>query len=562
MTRGHSDLAVAALAAAAALGLTAAVLARRRSNRAPAARRRIYVARHAQKQRNQPESDNLSLELSPEGREALGVLKEYLVANGITFATTYVSPFVRCRQTAEMLASGSIVEPGLSEVLHDDYGLRDGSGRAGTVQELRERLQQLSASDTTPLVALAELERDRDTQFMASMRRTATLVQRLLRKHRRASSYPLLLVGHGGSSFGVVQALQSGGQVGAAPPVPVPAPVHPGRPPRPPPPAPPLVPLLLRRRRHLRLTVTALLAAQVAPFDKRRMQEMASLVVLEEEQNSGHQPQGPPRWRVVGALQPERGVDGTWEVRWRAAPPARAAGAGEDDHLGGHAAHAEPPRGAAAPLAAAPPAAPVAVAAADTLTALAIPVGAAAAASAAAPPASIWARATVSPAAPRAAGPPGAAAPPSPSTPTKLPKPPSRLPGPPSRSPASSVASTSAASSPKVGRAAERRPSSLPRPPSSSYPSSVSSSAASSPKSMRGTPAHLRTATLLPRPVPVSSTTPPRLPPSATAARSAERDKPSAAATAAAARQAAATPPGAAAAAVVARHSQPKASGK
>ena len=102
MTRGHSDLAVAALAAAAALGLTAAVLARRRSNRAPAARRRIYVARHAQKQRNQPESDNLLLALSPEGREALGVLKEYLVANGITFATTYASPFVRCRQTAEM----------------------------------------------------------------------------------------------------------------------------------------------------------------------------------------------------------------------------------------------------------------------------------------------------------------------------------------------------------------------------------------------------------------------------------------------------------------------------
>ena len=91
-------------------------------------RRRLYVMRHGIKQENLLSRDNYSTELRPEGIKALAVLRTYLDEHGVRFASTLSSPFLRCRQTAEVLVPHHQIEPGLAETLNDRCGLRDGSG--------------------------------------------------------------------------------------------------------------------------------------------------------------------------------------------------------------------------------------------------------------------------------------------------------------------------------------------------------------------------------------------------------------------------------------------------
>lgn len=264
----------------------------------PTPLRCIYVARHGLKVPNEIGKDNLSLPLTAEGEEALQELVAYLEAHDIRFGRVLCSPWLRCRQTVAAMAPllgrmGTEVqlEPGLAEVLGDNHGLRQGStqqetGPSGTALEvlqsrLREVLAEHAAASAScskgsgadggssggepPLIAIDELQRDEDEQFMSCMHRSLALVERLTPEHFKKG--PILLMTHGGTTFGIMQAL---------------------------------------------------LAGKAEPFDKARLPDMGSITCLREESAGGP-------WRVVGSATPARGQSGRWEVRW-----SRGSAAGGD----------------------------------------------------------------------------------------------------------------------------------------------------------------------------------------------------------------------------------------
>ena len=106
---------------------------------------------------------------------------------------------------ATTLASSVAIEPGLSESLGGKSGLRDGSNN-GTIEKLVSRVQSaVDADAASPLVGASELQAEETAVNPQCMLRCHKLVQRLLRTHKAAEDYPMLLVGHGASGWGVVQ---------------------------------------------------------------------------------------------------------------------------------------------------------------------------------------------------------------------------------------------------------------------------------------------------------------------------------------------------------------------
>ena len=204
-----------AIALAFAAG-AAAVLLRQRSQLSNSGqtrrRRRLYVVRHGQKESNKEDSDNFELSLLPEASESLGALHKYLDAAGIHFDAMLSSPFRRCRQTASILAPSCTltVEPGLSECLNEKTGLRDGSAAPPTLSKIVRRIEKLMEIQNTPapLIAAKELERDVDDTFLQCMQRSCRFVERLSTAHVQHSD--LLLVGHGASSIGLINACLRG----------------------------------------------------------------------------------------------------------------------------------------------------------------------------------------------------------------------------------------------------------------------------------------------------------------------------------------------------------------
>eukprot|EP00928_Gymnodinium_smaydae_P044383 TRINITY_DN29610_c0_g1_i1.p1 TRINITY_DN29610_c0_g1~~TRINITY_DN29610_c0_g1_i1.p1 ORF type:complete len:312 (+),score=60.27 TRINITY_DN29610_c0_g1_i1:108-938(+) len=202
-------LPLAAATAATLVGVS--VLRRRKMNQR---RRRVYIMRHGVKQENVLTRDNFTTELVGEGLAALAALRLYLDAHGVAFRTVLSSPFLRCRQTAAALAPRHLVEPGLSEVLSEKCGLRDGSGldllqHPDAVPAALARIRRLIEAVVdehgggSPVLSVAELEKD-DKGNVSSMRRAVRLACRL--RQRSADAFPMLLVTHGCASYGLLRA--------------------------------------------------------------------------------------------------------------------------------------------------------------------------------------------------------------------------------------------------------------------------------------------------------------------------------------------------------------------
>jgi len=216
-----------------------------------------------------PGRDNFSTQLTAEGREGTQELRSFFDAHGVHFGKVLCSPFLRCRQTAAILAPGPpepCLEPGLCEVLDEAHGLRDGVG-GGTLTGLVARVAELRVSTGgEPLFAVSELQRDEDDTFMQSMLRSLELVKRLTAEHFTGG--PVLLLTHGGPAFGIVHALLHG---------------------------------------------------EAVPFDKDRMPEMGCVMQFEEREG---------QWIAVGYVMPVRRADGAWECHWR-----RGVASGADHRL-------------------------------------------------------------------------------------------------------------------------------------------------------------------------------------------------------------------------------------
>lgn len=201
------------------------LLSRAWSSRAAKRPIRILVMRHGLKEANTPDRDNFELALLPEAYDGLKVLRAYLEAHDIRIRTVLTSPFRRARETAAFIAPSAktIIEPGLCEVLSDNCGLLDGSGGPGTLTHLIKRVEnvvhgmnvscklgaglrhqtsRVESADlvdlvvpstrltwrlvaTGPIIEARELERDPDLTFMACMRRSCELLNRLVSDHSR-----------------------------------------------------------------------------------------------------------------------------------------------------------------------------------------------------------------------------------------------------------------------------------------------------------------------------------------------------------------------------------------
>lgn len=223
-------------------------------------RRRVFIARHGEKVPNTIDRDNFELPLLASGEEALREVRAFLDAHDVVFSAILCSPYKRCRETAAILSSCErfSIEPGLCEVLSPHHGLRDGKGGTSLANLVTRVQESLDASSTpVPLVAASELEEDDSLTFEASMRRARTFASRLEKDLKnRPRDAPVLLVGHGGSVFGVVEALQS---------------------------------------------------RAVPTWDKDRMPEMGSITELEEIDG---------RWRVLGHIVPCRNAKDAWICCW------------------------------------------------------------------------------------------------------------------------------------------------------------------------------------------------------------------------------------------------------
>ncbi|CAK0893257.1 unnamed protein product [Prorocentrum cordatum] len=136
----------AAAVAAAAAACGACRLRRRHWSRRRAGPTRVfYVMRHGRKDDNVPDRDNFKIQLTEEGREGMAAVQRCLRARGARFDAVLCSPFLRCRQTAAIVSPevAPELEPGLSEVLSDAHGLRDGSGGSGGIALLAGRVRDL-----------------------------------------------------------------------------------------------------------------------------------------------------------------------------------------------------------------------------------------------------------------------------------------------------------------------------------------------------------------------------------------------------------------------------------
>lgn len=256
----------------------AAALRRARATRPP--RRRVFVMRHGEKQKNTPDRDNFTAELLPEAVAQLEALRGFLRDGlGVEFQVALTSPYLRCRRTAAALTTRASIEPGLSESLGAATGLRDGSGDGGTIEKLIGRVQALveaeaRVGDPPALVGASELEAEVNKANPQCMTRTFNFVRRLLARHASADAYPMLLVAHGASSWGVTQSFLAGAD------------------------------------------------GPVPSWDKNLCWPMTSCVVLEED--PGHPEAGAGGWRVVGHALPVLADDGQYECRWRPGQPKGA----------------------------------------------------------------------------------------------------------------------------------------------------------------------------------------------------------------------------------------------
>jgi len=215
-------------------------------------RRSVYVMRHGIKQDNIPGRLNFELELLPEGLDGCQALQTFFEAHHIQFGMVLVSPWLRCRQTAAVVAPhvSAVPEPGLSEVLTAWNGLR-GSSLDAVVARVQS---MMDAAGVVPLVSTSELRQDADNTFPRTMSRAACFVQRLT--DEQFVDGPLLLVTHGGTAVGIIEALLTGSE---------------------------------------------------GTWDKARLPDMGSVTHLEHADG---------RWFVVGSAVPVRNADGAWDCRW------------------------------------------------------------------------------------------------------------------------------------------------------------------------------------------------------------------------------------------------------
>lgn len=177
----------------------------------------VFVTRHGARIDNGPDADRNWLakaghsrredpHLSPSGRIAAEELASALIRGQIFGQGSHVvcSPYVRCIETAEAVAKRFglkiKVEDGLSEVGTADHKLLP----------LSELVQQFPSIDTTyePVTPRSQIKPEvGDGQAARRARDTAIGVRRKL-------CGPLLLVGHGASCLGLVEAFGGAGYVG------------------------------------------------------------------------------------------------------------------------------------------------------------------------------------------------------------------------------------------------------------------------------------------------------------------------------------------------------------
>lgn len=233
--------------------------------------RRVFVMRHGIKEENVHGTNNMQLQLLPEGEEALAALREFLHQRGLQFSTVLCSPYLRCRQTVDcILPPGNVVpvvlEPGLAEVLNSNHGMRG----YDSIETLKAEIQQLllSSGGPSPVVKASALVLDDEDTFtprgvtriaeglyLETMHRAHCVAQALVQRVEVGQS--VLCVGHGASCFGLLEALVTG--------------------------------------------------APGERFDKQKMLDMTAMAELEET-SSG--------WRLVGTMLPRRTAVGIWEVQW------------------------------------------------------------------------------------------------------------------------------------------------------------------------------------------------------------------------------------------------------
>ena len=187
-----------------------------RSNPFESTQQHVYVTRHGARIDNGPDSDplwhskgghHLSSDdpyLSPSGFVAAEELAARLSVEAAGIVHVVSSPYVRCIQTADAVAArfgvGIKVEPGISEVGAWAHTLLPPT-------ELANRFPRIDTSYTPVLERTALTEEHSDGQAA----RRAFAAARAVRERLDG---PVLLVGHGASCLGLVQAFGGSGYVG------------------------------------------------------------------------------------------------------------------------------------------------------------------------------------------------------------------------------------------------------------------------------------------------------------------------------------------------------------
>lgn len=174
----------------------------------------VYVTRHGARIDNGPDCDPDWLrvaghgraddpQLSPSGEQAARELAARLLDTPL--ACVVSSPFVRCMQTAELVAAPRklpvLVEPGICEILTIfPPGILSDT-------ELQARFPNVDPS-YVPVVPRAELCAESSDGVAA---RRAGACAKCVREHIAG---PILFVGHGASCLGIVEAFGGQGYIG------------------------------------------------------------------------------------------------------------------------------------------------------------------------------------------------------------------------------------------------------------------------------------------------------------------------------------------------------------
>ena len=182
---------------------------------ADASAQHVFITRHGARIDNGPDSDPQWLgkaghgrrhdpHLSASGLQASEELAACLSAEAAGLAHVVSSPYVRCVQTADAVAArfnlGIKIEPGIAEVGASAHKLLSPA-------ELAAHFPRVDTS-YTPVMAHADLGAEHsDGQAAARACAAAKAVRARLEG-------PLLMVGHGASCLGLVQAFGGGGYVG------------------------------------------------------------------------------------------------------------------------------------------------------------------------------------------------------------------------------------------------------------------------------------------------------------------------------------------------------------